>query len=69
MDGRIEIHIVYPNMSPLEDGAVTAEPIERPSPRPSDNMWEVRRRQRTHKDRSRSPPNIFTSNSGDYRIS
>ena len=57
IDGGIESHIVDPEMPSLEDGAVTAEPNERPSPRPSDNMWQKRRRQRSN--RSGSPPNIL----------
>ena len=65
---RIESHIEDPEMPPLEDGAMTAEPTERPSPRPSD-MWKVRRRQRTNRDRSRSPSYIFTSNNGGDRNS
>ena len=56
MDGRVESYIVDPEMPPLKDGAVPAEL----SPRPSDNMLEVRWRQRTNRDISRSPPNIFT---------
>ena len=43
-------------------------PTERPSPRPSDNMWEVRRRQRTNIDRSRSAHNIFTSNRNSREV-
>ena len=65
MDSRIESHIVDPKMPPIEDGAVAAEPNERSSPRHRNNMWKVRRRQRTNRDGSRSLPgnytNIFTS--------
>ena len=68
MDGGIESHIVDSEIPPLKDDAVAAEPAERPSPRPSDNKWEVRRRQRTTRDRSRSPPHNFISNSGGNRI-
>ena len=69
MDGRIESHIVDHEMPPLEDGSVTAESTERPSLRPRDNLWEVKRRWRADRDRSRSPPNIFASNNGDNRNS
>ena len=48
MDGRIESHIVDSEIPPFKDGAVTADPTERPSPRPSENIWEVRWRQRTN---------------------
>ena len=67
MDGRIENHIVDPKMPPLGHNAETAEPTERPSPSPSGNMWEVRRRQITCRARSRFPTNIFTSNSSNNR--
>ena len=60
MDCRLESYIVDPERPPFEDDAVTSEPTERPSPRPNDNMSEVRWRQRTNKDGSRSPSNIFT---------
>ena len=60
MHGRVESHIVYPKMPPLEDGTVAAEPTEVPSPR-----LPVKRGQRTNRNESRSPPgdytNIFTS--------
>ena len=49
MDGRIESHMVDPELSPLEDNAATAEPTERPSHRSNDSVWEVRR-QRTDRD-------------------
>ena len=62
MDGRVESHVVDLTMPPLEDGAVAVTPTERTSPRPSHNMWEERWRQRTNRDRYRSPPNIFNSN-------
>ena len=62
MDGRIDNHVVDPELPPFEDGTVAAESTERPLPRPNDNMWEVRRRKRTNRDRSRSPPNIFINN-------
>ena len=69
MDGRIESHIVDSEMLPSENGAVTAEPSERLSPRFIDNIWEVKRRQRTNQDISRYPYNNFTSNSSDNRNS
>ena len=68
MDGWIESHIVDPKMPPFEDGAVAAEPPERPSSRPSDNMWEVKWRLRTNRGRSRSPPNIITSNRNSREV-
>ena len=69
IDGRIESHIVDPEIPTLKDGAVTAGSVEMPSSRPSDNVWEVWRQQRTDRDRSRSPHNIFASNNSDNRIS
>ena len=69
MDGRIESHIVDHEMPPLADSAIAAEPTKRPTPRPSDNMWKDRRREKTDRERSRSPHDICTSISGDNRNS
>ena len=41
VDGRIESHIIDPEMPPLEDSAVTPTSTDRPSPRPIDNMGKV----------------------------
>ena len=61
INGREESHIMDPEMPSLEDGALTAEPPEGPSLTPSHNMQEVRRRQRTNRDGSRSPPHNYTN--------
>ena len=39
IDDMIESYTVDPEMPPLEDGDMTTEPTERPSLRPSDNVW------------------------------
>ena len=73
VEGRIEKRIVDPEIPPLnkEPAEHTEGPYRfrpnSPSVRPSDTVWEVRRRQRTQRDRSRSPPNIFTSDDKNYR--